>query len=293
MTRNTISPRNAPLAGPRNNGAQIEGMPPYLRALQYWQTSPMPQSRPSPVPMSMDMAGNYYFRPPCNSEQKSNSCYKVGPTWRVNAPPALATPHILEMRDMVDFTDTQNPPARNPLTDEEGPEEWRPVVGYETHYEVSSHGRVRRIAAAMGATPGKIIRGVPMGKYGHLALNLCRDRRPKTFLVHRLVCRAFHGPPPTPEHEVAHWDGVSTHNHEGNLRWATSTGNKADMLRHGTRQRGENHGNAKKTTEQVREIRRLRALGVCSKDVARQTGVSPKEVSRIVRRERWAHVDRE
>src|SRR3982751_5117101 len=46
--------------------------------------------------------------------------------------------------------------------------------------------------------------------------------------VHRMVAEAFHGPAPTPKHEVAHWDGDPANNRAANLRWATSKENKAD-----------------------------------------------------------------
>src|ERR1051326_1667202 len=36
-------------------------------------------------------------------------------------------------------------------------EEWRPVVGYEAYYEVSSLGRVRRIRKSRGAVVGRIL----------------------------------------------------------------------------------------------------------------------------------------
>lgn len=50
------------------------------------------------------------------------------------------------------------------------------------------------------------------------------------FPVHRLVCEAFHGPKPTPKHEVAHWDGDKTNNTAPNLRWATHKENCQDTV---------------------------------------------------------------
>lgn len=55
--------------------------------------------------------------------------------------------------------------------------------------------------------------------------------------VHRLVCEAVNGPPPTPEHQAAHSCGKGhlgcvARNH---LRWATRIENEADKILHGTR----------------------------------------------------------
>src|SRR5438105_702836 len=72
----------------------------------------------------------------------------------------------------------------------------------------------------------------------------------KLFAVHVLVCEEFHGPKPTPLHEVRHLDGNPGNNSAANLCWGTKAENEADKLRHGT-------GPSRLTEEQVREIRRL------------------------------------
>ena len=52
-------------------------------------------------------------------------------------------------------------------------------------------------------------------------------------LVHRIVCRAWHGPPPTPKHQVNHIDGDKTNNHPENLEWVTQTENMKHAWRTG------------------------------------------------------------
>ena len=47
----------------------------------------------------------------------------------------------------------------------------------------------------------------------------------KTYALHRLLCGAFHGPPPTPEHEVDHRNRNRSDNRAENLRWATKAEN--------------------------------------------------------------------
>jgi len=55
--------------------------------------------------------------------------------------------------------------------------------------------------------------------------------------------------------------------------------------------KGEQHGNAKLTENDVREIRRLRAIGVSRMAVARMFGISQSSVKKITGRYSWAHVD--
>ena len=49
----------------------------------------------------------------------------------------------------------------------------------------------------------------------------------KNFKVHRLICEAFNGPPPTPDHIVLHKDEDSANNRRGNLKWGTHAENAA------------------------------------------------------------------
>lgn len=114
----------------------------------------------------------------------------------------------------------------------------------------------------------------------------------KRLFVHRLVCEARHGPPPTKRHQAAHTCGKG---HEGcvnpkHLRWATVRENVADTITHGTRNRGERHGAAKLTEDQVREIRALKGR-YTQKEVADMFSVSAAAVSDIMRRTNWAWLD--
>lgn len=111
------------------------------------------------------------------------------------------------------------------------PEEWRPVVGYEGVYEVSSLGRVKRVGAGPGATVGKILRQFvhPTGRY---QVGLTKDGKGRMEKVHRLVAFAFLGEP-QPGQEVCHNDGDWRNNTPANLRWDTHAENLKDVFRHG------------------------------------------------------------
>jgi hypothetical protein len=43
----------------------------------------------------------------------------------------------------------------------------------------------------------------------------------KHFRIHRLICEAFNGPPPTPSHVVNHKNGIKDDNRPNNLEWMT------------------------------------------------------------------------
>jgi len=97
-------------------------------------------------------------------------------------------------------------------------EEWRPVAEFPT-YEVSDHGRVRRIGKTECLKPGGS---------GYRCVNLCSNGKEHYRLVHRLVAMAFiENPEAKPC--VDHIDGNKSNNHMSNLRWATRSENQYNM----------------------------------------------------------------
>jgi hypothetical protein len=99
-------------------------------------------------------------------------------------------------------------------------EKWKEILGYEGVYQVSSFGRIKRLST------GKILRPNLSGSYP--SVTLCMNKVKKDFSVHTLVCRAFNGTKPTPDHEVNHIDGIKTNNRHFNLEWVT----KSEQQRH-------------------------------------------------------------
>lgn len=167
------------------------------------------------------------------------------------------------------------------------PEVWAPVPDWP-EYQVSDQGRVRRVAAGQGARPG-LVRKQYADESGRKSVVLCQNNTSVRFLVHRLVAAAFL-PDPSPERtEVAHNNGVNSDNRFSNLRWATPKENTADKVLHGTQTRGENHPVARLTEADVCAIR-ASAAKQSQRSVAREFGVSPAQVNRIVHGKRWSHV---
>lgn len=126
-------------------------------------------------------------------------------------------------------------------------EEWRPAIGYEGSYEVSSLGRVksvdrvieyidRRGASCRSFRAGRVLKPGRV-RNAHLYVNLGKGN---SQYVHTLVAAAFLGERPEGL-EVCHNDGDATNNCVNNLRYDTHAGNYADMFRHGT------HPQARKT----------------------------------------------
>lgn len=103
-------------------------------------------------------------------------------------------------------------------------EEWRPVVGYEAAYEVSSLGRVRQNKSKRLRRPATV--------RGYYRISLTRNGTKKSYDVHALVAAAFLGPRPEGL-QVCHNNGVKTDLRVENLRYDTPRANSLDTVRHG------------------------------------------------------------
>jgi hypothetical protein len=167
-----------------------------------------------------------------------------------------------------------------------GEEVWKPVVGYEALYSVSSVGRVRRDAAGKGARAGFILRPSPHGKSGYLKVGLLREGVQETRLIHRLVAEAFVGPRPLGLC-VNHKDDNKLNNVPGNLEWVTLADNTRLAFASGLHEAARAR---KLNPERVREVRRLLALGLSESEVAVRFGVARSTVGDVRHRRIWADV---
>lgn len=105
------------------------------------------------------------------------------------------------------------------------------IAGTDGAYSVSDDGTVLSYAQN---PQGRVLKG-HASSAGYRAVGLYAEDngKPQTHLVHRLVCRAFHGPPPSDEHtDVRHLDGDKTNNSASNLAWGTRSENMRDVVRH-------------------------------------------------------------
>lgn len=181
-------------------------------------------------------------------------------------------------------------------------EEWRKVPGFPA-YSVSNYGRVTRTSPSPRyAVTGKML-GSKSASTGYRFVSLYLDGEQFAQGVHVVVCTAFHGPRPSPDHQATHKDGSRDNNHADNLRWATRQENMADKYIHGTMPLGDNHhsrlrpdrmargernGGGGKLTES--DVRKIRKDGRLHYVIAKDYGVVKSMVSMIKRGEVWRHV---
>ena len=107
---------------------------------------------------------------------------------------------------------------------------WRPVVGYEELYWISTDGRVYSVPRKN--TSGGILTK-DIAPNGYHIVHLYLNGHPKTVRIHQLVAAAFIGPRPTGM-QVRHLDGNKSNNHISNLAYGTPSQNEQDKRSHGT-----------------------------------------------------------
>lgn len=163
-------------------------------------------------------------------------------------------------------------------------EEWKPIVGYEGLYSISSFGRVKCDSARRKSWVGKIVQDHLLNS-GYLRINI-RDREGlrKGYTVHKLATRAFLGERQSNQ-EVNHKDSNKLNNNISNLEYVTKRENSLHALGKGRTKQ------FKLTENQVREIREKYCTGSRSQvNLASEYGVRQSTISSIVIRESWSHI---
>jgi hypothetical protein len=182
---------------------------------------------------------------------------------------------------------------------ESGVEDWRPVVGYEALYSVSSQGAVRLEVSRQNKRAGTIVKpSLTLDGYhqvrlgtGELAIRNGRQEAiGKRFMAHRLVAAAFIGPCPAGL-VVNHKNGRKLDNRPENLEYVSTIENVHHAIRElGHRRDGEHNPAAKLAPEQVIELRTRAASGVSYPVLSREFGIDAVIVGGIARGRLWKHV---
>ena len=162
--------------------------------------------------------------------------------------------------------------------------EWRPAS--VPFYEVSEQGDLRLLVNRSNRVAGTALKGSVKQKGGYRQYKIWVGGKATTVTSHREVLIAFVGPPPSPSHQCAHWDGDPSNNHYSNLRWATAAENTADKVRHGRHRKGRRS----LTEEQVLKIRALRDRGKSYAEIQEIFPVSKGNLSAIINRKTWDYI---
>ena len=166
---------------------------------------------------------------------------------------------------------------------------WKDIEGYEGIYQVSNKGRIK----SFYGVKEKILVTRTKG-HDYEKVLLSKNGVGKTFLIHRLVAKAFI-PNPENKPEVNHIDGNKKNNCVENLEWMTCSENTKHAFDTGLAKvlRGANNGAARLTPEQIKEIRatyKKDSKTFCGTALAKKYHVGPSTISRIVNNETYKDI---
>lgn len=157
---------------------------------------------------------------------------------------------------------------------------WKPIVGFEELYEVSSLGRVRALPRTVFRPSGKVQKAARLltisphikTKYNLVRLTKSKGDSPLC-RVCVLVCEAFHGARP---HGMfaSHRNGNRQDDRADNLRWLTRKQNESEKVDHGTLLFGENSPVSKYTLKDAVAISEMRKTGLTYSEISDRLGFS-------------------
>lgn len=131
-------------------------------------------------------------------------------------------------------------------------ENWKDIVGFEGIYQVSDHGRVKRLTYKTKRSDGtsrllkeKILKGKDL-KRKHKRVSLWKDGKSHDFFIHRLVALAFLPKVPN-KNCINHINGNPSDNKVENLEWCTIAENNLHAHRN----------NLNKTSKRIKLINTL------------------------------------
>jgi hypothetical protein len=169
-------------------------------------------------------------------------------------------------------------------------ETWKPIVGFEGLYEISSFGRVKSLIKR-GSYRELIKRTGRDISTGYHTVQLTKGNKPRDYRIHRLVALA-HLENPNNYPVVNHLDGNKSNNRLDNLEWTTYSKNTLHSYSLGLQRinRGDNNYITKIKDGDVCVIRSLISQGKTNKEIAILFGVNPSQISTIKTGKRRSYI---
>ena len=175
---------------------------------------------------------------------------------------------------------------------------WKPVVGYESYYEVSSLGNVRSLERIVYVNRGSGFYSKKKAKIlsqcivqGYCTVGLSKSGKRKHSLVHRLVLQAFTRNKKN-RNQVNHINGDKTDNRLENLEWCNASENMTHAyelgLKNKPHQKGKNNNNAKLTESQAKKIKDDLLGGISVKALKKKYKVSFSPIYKIKNNTHWS-----
>lgn len=173
--------------------------------------------------------------------------------------------------------------------------EWRDIEEYKGLYQVSNYGHVRSLdrftiskSGVSREFKGKVMKLAPSG--GYLTVSLYKNGTSTTYLVHRLVSKAFINNPKGLKY-VNHKKPKRSDNRITNLEWCTQQENIFHAHSLNLSHKGEKTHTSKLKEEEVLEIcELLDTTKMTNVDIGNKYGVSAGAISCINTGKSWNYL---
>jgi len=153
-------------------------------------------------------------------------------------------------------------------------EVWKDIFGYEGLYKISNYGRIKNI--------NSFHRQNFNGEY--LVVGLTKNKKRKTFRVHRLVALSFNYVDNFQDLEVNHINGIKSDNRDTNLEWVSHDVNSSKTFTLGNKIK-------KLSPEMVIEIKKLlKEKSMRQKEIAWKFDICESIISDIKTGKKWKNL---
>lgn len=165
---------------------------------------------------------------------------------------------------------------------------FKPVSEYEGLYEISNLGRIKSLPRL--GSPRITIMKLSNDDKGYPQTALTKNKKSKTFKVHRLVATAFLN---DGGESINHKNGIKTDNRVENLEWCSRSYNVQHAYDNGLKfvLPGMQHPMSKLMDDDVIEMRRLykeKKHTLC--ELANKFNTAKSNVVHIVKERHWKHL---